>query len=76
MKLSEDRKTEKNAKQRGHCTRNTVLPFEYEWTCISCGFSLIKRKHELSKIQRKEISFINRLKHAKQNRMYRSTSNV
>ena len=30
-----------------------LLPYEYEFTCISCGFNVIKRKHELSKIQRK-----------------------
>ena len=31
---------------------------------ISCGYNLNKRKHELSKIQRKKINFINRLKYA------------
>ena len=44
---------EKNAKHCGHCNRNTLLPYEYEWTCSSCAFNLIKRKHELTKIQRK-----------------------
>ena len=38
-----------------------LLPYEYGWCCISCGFYLIKRKHELTKIQRKKINFINRL---------------
>ena len=33
--------------------------YEYEWTCISCGFDVIKTKHELSKIQRKRKNFIN-----------------
>ena len=42
---------QKNAKRCGHCNRNTLLPYEYEWTCVSCGFNLIKRKHELSKFQ-------------------------
>ena len=37
---------------------------QYEWTCVSCGINLIKRKQELSKIQRKQINFINRLKNA------------
>ena len=49
-----------------HCNRNTLLPYEYEWTCFSCGYNVIKRKHELSKIQRKKINFINRLKYAEQ----------
>ena len=32
---------------------------------MSCGYKVIERKHELSKIQRKE-NFINRLKYAEQ----------
>ena len=43
-----------------------LLPYEYERTCISCGFNLIKRKHQLSKIQREKRNFINRLKYAEQ----------
>ena len=41
-----------------------LLPYEYEFTCLSCGYSVNKRKHELSKIQRKKIIFNNRLKDA------------
>ena len=37
----------------GHCNRNTILPYENEFTGISCGYNVNKRKHELSKIQRK-----------------------
>ena len=54
MQLSEDEIIEKFGKHCGHCNRNTPLPYEYDWTCISCGFNLIKRKHELTKIQRKK----------------------
>ena len=64
MNLSEDEIIQKYAKKCGHCKRNTLLPYEYEWTCFSCGFNVIKRKHELSKIQRKKLNFINRLKYA------------
>ena len=64
MELTEDRIIEKHAKQSGHRSRITLLPFEYEFTCISCGFNLIKRKHELTKIRREEVNFINRLKYA------------
>ena len=64
MELSEDEIIEKYGKQCGHCNRNTLLPYECEFTCIACGYNVIKRKHELSKIQRKKINFINRLKYA------------
>ena len=64
MQLSEDEISEKHAKHCGHCNRNTLLPYEYVWTCFSCGYNVIKRKHELTKIQRKKLNFINRLKYA------------
>ena len=63
MNLSEDEIIQKDAKNCGHCKRNTLLPYEYEFTCIACGYNVSKRKHELSKIQRKKINFINRLRH-------------
>ena len=64
MELTEDEIIQKYAKKCLHCDRNMLLPYEYEWTCISCGFNINKHKHELSKIQRKKINFINRLKYA------------
>ena len=66
MELTEDEIIEKYAKRCCHCNRNTLLPYEYEFTCFSCGYNVNKRKHELSKIQRKKIYFINRLKYAEQ----------
>ena len=66
MNLSEDQIIEKYAKKCGHCYRNTLLPYEYEYTCLSCGYNINKRKHEFLKIQRKKINFINRLKYAEQ----------
>ena len=66
MELTEDEIIQKYAKNCSHCNRNMLLPYEYEYTCISCGYNVIKRKHELSKIQRKKINFINRLKYAEQ----------
>ena len=59
MSLSEDEIIQKYAKRCGHCNRNTLPPYEYEFTCFSCGFNINKRKYELSKIQRKKINFIN-----------------
>ena len=64
MALTEDEIIQKYAKNCGHCNRNTLLPYEFEFTCSSCGFNINKRKHELSKKQRKKINFMNRLKYA------------
>ena len=66
MNLSEDEIIQKYEKHCGHCNRNTLLPYEYEWSCFSCNYVVSKRKNELSKIQRKKINFINRLKYAEQ----------
>ena len=64
MELTEDEIIQKYGKRCGHCNRNTLLPYEYEFTCFSCGYTVNKRKHELTKIQRRKINFINRLKYA------------
>ena len=66
MSLSEDEIIQKYAKNCRHCNRITLLPYEYEWSCFSCNYVVSKRKNELSKIQRKKINFINRLKYAEQ----------
>ena len=52
MDLTEDQIIEKYGKHYGHCNRNTLLRYEYEFTCVVCGFNLIKRKQELTKTQR------------------------
>ena len=65
MELTEAGNTQKYGKRWGHFDRNTLLPYEYEFTCFSCGYNVNKRKHELSKRQRKK-TFINRLKYAEQ----------
>ena len=64
MELTEDEIIQKYAKRCGHCNRNTLLPYECEFTCIVCGYIVSKRKHELSKIHGRKINFINRLKYA------------
>ena len=64
MEMTEDQIIEKYAKRCGHCNRKTLLPYEYGFTCIVCGYNVNKRKHELSKIQQKKKNFINRLKYA------------
>ena len=65
MELTEDEIIQKYAKSCRHCNRNTLLPYEYEWSCFSCNYVVCKRKNDLSKIQKK-INFINRLKYAEQ----------
>ena len=64
MELSEGQTIEKHGKECEHRSRNTLLPSEFEFTCSSCGYNVIKRKHDLKKIQRKRMNFINRLKYA------------
>ena len=64
MQLSEDKKIQKYGKLCGHCNRNTLLPYENEFTCVVCGYNVIKRKQEFFKIQRKKIIFLNRIKYA------------
>ena len=64
--LREDEINEKNRTFCKHCDRNLLLPYKYEWTCFGCWFNVIKRKHELSKIQQKLKNFINWLKYADQ----------
>ena len=64
MELTEDEIFGKYAKHCGYCNRKNLLPYEYEFTFTSCGYNVIKRKHEPSKTQEKK--FINRLKYAEQ----------
>ena len=64
MELTEDEIIQKYGNHCGHCNRNTLLPYEYEWSCFSCNYIVSKRKNELSKIQRKKLNFINGLKYA------------
>ena len=62
MNLSADETIYKNAKHCGYSNRNNLLPYEYEFTCLSCGFNSTKRKHELTKIERKKIKFYQSIK--------------
>ena len=54
MQLSEVEIIQNCGKYCGHCKRNTLLLYKYEWTCFSCGYIVIKRKYDLSKKQRKK----------------------
>ena len=43
--LTEDQIIEKNAKFGGYCPRKFFIPYEFENTCISCGYNTVKQKH-------------------------------
>ena len=58
MELRENESYTNFAKFCGNCNRNTLLPYEDEWTCTSCRFNLIKRKHEFSKVQGKKSKLV------------------
>ena len=62
MDLTEDEIIQKHGKNCGHCNRNTLLPYEYEFTCVSCGSNVNKRKNDLSRNQRKKNKFYEPIK--------------
>ena len=62
MNFSEYEIIKKYAKQSAQCNQSTLLPYEYERTCILCGFKPIKIKHQLTKIQRKKNKFYQSIK--------------
>ena len=64
MELTEDEINEKYVEKCGHCDRNMLLLHEYELTCISFGYNVVKRKHEFNESQRKKMKSINRVKNA------------
>ena len=37
-----------------HYTRNTFSLYDYEWTCIACGYNVVERINESTKIQREK----------------------
>ena len=53
MDINENQIKEKHGKQCKHCFRNTLLPYEVDYTCFSCcGNNVIKQKNSITKIQR------------------------
>ena len=43
------------------CLRLVFQPYEYEWTCFSCGYNVVEKNIDLTETQGKK-NFINRLK--------------
>ena len=64
QELTKEEIIQEYAKHCGHCRQNILLSYEYEFTRFSCAYNVNKRKHELSKIQRRKLNFINRLRYA------------
>ena len=54
MELTEDQGIENYGKQYLICTQKTLLSYEYEFTSVSCGDNVMKRKHELSRNNEKK----------------------
>ena len=63
MELTEDQMFEKFSKLCGHRSRNTLLHMNMKILVFRAD-NVIKRKHELSKIQRKNTIYIIRLNYA------------
>ena len=57
MELTEDEIIQKYAKNCGHCKRNCLLPYEYEFTCLSCGYNVKKKKTSTLKNTKKKNYF-------------------
>ena len=50
MELTEDEIIKKYAKRCGHFNRHTLLLYEHGFTCVPCGFNVIRTNHQLTKI--------------------------
>ena len=49
MEITEAQIIGKFAKKCEQCSRKTLLPNDYEFTYVDCGYNVIERKHENSK---------------------------
>ena len=47
-----------------HCTQNNLPPHQNEFTCIACGYNVIKSELNFEKCREKN-SFFNRIKYAR-----------
>ena len=54
MELTEEEMIQKFAKNCGHCNRNTLLTYEYEFTCFSCGYNVNKLNMNSQKYKEKK----------------------
>ena len=64
MNITEDLNNQKHDKLRSCCRRVTLLPIEYEFTCIACGYNVIEQKNQLSKDSLENLNIINKTNYA------------
>ena len=60
MELTEDEIIQKYGKRWGIVTE--ILPYEYEYTCFSCGFNLIDKNTNSLKYNEKKNKFFESLR--------------
>ena len=53
MELREDEIIQKYGRNCGHRNRNTLLPYEYEFRCFSCGFNVTNKNMNSLKFNEK-----------------------
>ena len=63
MELTEDEIIKKHGTLCKRCSQIMLLLYEYEWICFGCGYDVIEQKNELSKVSRRKINNIIRLKY-------------
>ena len=56
MELAEVEIIKKYGERCMQCTRTILLPYENEWTCFSCGSTVIKRENGFTKMQQRTLS--------------------
>ena len=54
MELTGDEIIEKYGKSCGHCNRNTLLPNEFDFTCIVCGYNVTNESMSSQKYKEKK----------------------
>ena len=51
MELTADQIFESYGKKCMLRLGSTLLPYKYEWICFSCGYNVMKRENELTKLK-------------------------
>ena len=57
MELTQDEIIQKYSKLCPSCGRNAMLPYQYEFTCLPCGYNIKKLKINYLKFNEKDKHF-------------------